>query len=240
MKNLSIILFVLSLAACHSGEEVKLKPTGKGRAEKKVEPKKATGRQTGNRTIAEFLAYNDDGDYPLLSARKKNELVSFINDNSDERRLLRGDLIEVVWKTDTIYIAGDGERAEQAQKIVSVKKIADGKVSRFRKTYRKPLKYHWGEQENYTKSFLDKLYLVVEYYVAGSENQLLQSMIKNGKEINYSIENQTREAKEYVLIGISGISEHHINTIQWLYYDTDNGKLYEYDLPKDSLIEFNR
>ncbi|WP_316824744.1 hypothetical protein [Pedobacter miscanthi] len=240
MKNLCTILFVLTFVACHSDKEKKNKPITGGTAKKAVERTKAAKMQLANITIAEFVGYNDDGDYFQLMARTKNETLSFINESNDDRGLLRGDLISIVWKTDTIYIAGDGDTPQLAEKIISVKKLQDGKVSRFRKTYNKILKYHWPQEENYTKSYLDKLYMVVEYYVAGSKNQLLELLIKNGEEIDYSIEPQTREGREYVLIGISGISAHHSNTIQWLYYDNGQDKLYEYDLPKDSLIEFNR
>lgn len=237
LRNIWKILLICTCVSCHSNEEKKNKHTDT--AEKTVEVKKATGNKPQKKGFMEFLSYNDDGDYFLLTARRKNETFSFINDSNDDRSLLRGDTIVVTWITDTIYIAGDGDTPQQADKIVSVKKLKDGNVSKFRKTYNKQLKYHWPQEENYSKPYLDKLYTAVEYYVANSKNELLQLLVKNKDEINYSIEKQTRNNKEYTLIGIAGTLEHHSNTVQWLYLDSEEDKLYEYDLQNDSLIEFN-
>ncbi|WP_293312259.1 hypothetical protein [Pedobacter sp. UBA5917] len=240
MKNIWKILFVLACVSCRSDTQKNTKTAITDTVKKAVEVKKSVDSQSQNKTIAEFVDYNDDGDYFLLIARRKNEILSFINDNNDDRSLLRGDMIEVLWKTDTIYIAGDGDTPQQAEKIISVKKLKDGNVSKFRKTYNKPLKYNWPQEESYSKSYLDKLYALVEYYVANTKNEQLQLLVKNRNEINYSIEKQTRGDKEYVLIGIATTEEHHINTVQWLYLDNEQDKLYEYDLVNDNLVEFKQ
>lgn len=240
MKNIWNILFVLACVSCRSDTQKNTKTVITDTVKKAVEVKKRVDGQSQNKTVAEFVEYNDDGDYFLLTARRKNEILSFINDNNDDRSLLRGDMIEVLWKTDTIYIAGDGDTPQQAEKIISLKKLKNGNVSKFRKTYNKPLKYHWPEGEDYSKSYLDKLYTLVEYYVANTKNEQLQLLVKNRNEINYSIEKQTRGDKEYVLIGIATTEEHHINTVQWLYLDNEQDKLYEYDLVNDNLVEFER
>ncbi|RBQ09986.1 hypothetical protein [Pedobacter miscanthi] len=240
MKNIWKILFVFTCISCHSNTQKKNKPVVSDTVKREAEVKKTADHQTPHQEIMEFVGYIDDGDYFLLTARRKNETLSFINDDNEDRNLLRGDIIEVTWKTDTIYVAGDGDTPQQAEKIVSVKKLKDGNVSKFRKNYNEALKYHWPQEEDYSKSYLDKLYTLVEYYIANSKNEQLQLLVKNRDEINYSIEKQIRADKEYMLIGIAGTEEHRLNTVQWLYFDNELDKLYEYDLPNDSLVEFDR
>lgn len=240
LSNVWKILVICTLISCHADSEKKNKLTVADTNKKTIEVKKTVENNPHKTDTMEFVGYNDDGDYFLLTARRKDKKFSFVNDGNDDRSLLRGDTIAVTWTTDTIYIAGDGDTPQQADKLVSVAKLKDGNASKFRKAYRKPLKYHWPQEENYSKPYLDQLYTMVEYYVANSKNELLQQLVKNKEEINYSIEKQTRNNKEYVLIGIAASAEHRINTIQWLYFDNEADKLYEYDLPNDKLITFDR
>ena len=188
--------------------------------------------------IFEFVAYNDDSDYSFIQVKKGGELYGFVNDKNDDRSLLRGDICEIQWKKDTIYVAGDGETPMLEDWLISVKKIKDGNVSKMRKEYKTELKYHWSKDENYSQGFLDQIYSLTEYYIANSKNELLQLHIKDKEQINYSIENQKRENRDFTAIGIGYEFENRSNIFQWLYYDTENGKLYEYDLPNDKLNEF--
>jgi len=187
----------------------------------------------------EFVEYNDEGDYFLLVASKSDSLFSFINDQSNDRSLLRGDLIDLSWQTTVIEIAGDGGRREQAEKVISIVKIKDGNVSKFRQHYRKKLKYTWPQEDNYSAYYLDKLYQLVEYYIANSKNELLRLSVENREQLSYSIEKQIRNQKEYLLVGISSISAQHLNTIQWLYLDKEDLMIYQYDLPGDTLVRFD-
>ena len=187
----------------------------------------------------EFVEYNDDGDYFLAVAKKEDSLFSFINDETEDRSLLRGDIIDVAWEAATVEIAGDGDTQQQSEKIISMVKVKEGNVSKFRKHYQKKLTYTWSEEEKYSTYYLDKLYLLVEYYIANSKNDLLKMHVKNRDQLTYSIEEQSRNNKEYILIGISTTSAHHVNTIQWLYLEKAENILYEYDLPNDRLIEFD-
>ena len=186
--------------------------------------------------IMEFVDYNDDGDYFILNANKNSKIYSFINEN-DDRTLVRGDLIDVTWKETTIQIPGDSSD-QKADKIINITKVKDGKTSNFRKEYQKELKYTWSQEENYSEDYLNKLYKVVEYYIANSDNELLQQHVKNKDQLSYSIEKQNKDDKEYTMIGISTTnSENHQNTVQWLYLDDNQNILYDYDLPNDKLIE---
>lgn len=184
-----------------------------------------------------FEDYNDNGDYMLLNTKKGKDFYGFINDNNEDRSLLKGDICEIQWKKDTIYIAGDGETPEIADWLIFIKKIKDGRVSQFRKEYKKKLKYHWNE-DDYTQSYLDKVYLLTEYYIANSKNELIKQTIKNKDQIEYSIEMRTENDKDYEVIGIGYMFEHRFTIMQWIYIDRESQQIYEYDLPNEKLIKF--
>ena len=233
-----LILFLLPCLyiSCNSNPEKKTKPIVVETNKKEIEVNNNNIHQ--QKQELEFVEYNDDGDYFLLIAKKGGKTTSFINDNTDDRSLLRGDKVEITWQNKTIYIAGDGDTPEQAESIVSIKKIADGNVSKFRKNYEKKLKYNWVGENEYSGGYLDKLYLVVEYYIANSKNELLRLQVDRKDDLTYSIEQQTRGDKEYTVLGIATESERATNTIQWLYFENATQILYEYDLPNDRLVEF--
>jgi hypothetical protein len=239
MKFIWNILLACTIFSCHSGVEKSAKPHPHKIKNKEAGNHKDTKAKPSQHEPMEFVEYNDDGDYFLVIAKKKDSLFSFINNESNDRSLLRGDLIDVAWETATIEIAGDGGTQERAQKIVSILKIKDGNVAKFRLHYQKALKYTWPEEENYSTYYLDKLYNLVEYYIANSRNELLKLHIKNRDQLTYSIEKQTRNDKEYIMIGISTTSENHVNTIQWLYVEKTENILYEYDLANDRLVRFD-
>jgi len=187
--------------------------------------------------LMEFVEYNDDGDYFLVTVKKSDSLFTFINE-SEDRSLLKGDVVNIAWEPTLLSIAGDEDRQLKTDKIISMLKVKDGKVSEFRQRYQKKLKYTWPANENYSQAYLDKLYLLVEYYIANSKSELLQHAINNGEQITYSVEEQRRNGKDYILIGIATTTEHHINTIQWLYLEKVENVLYEYDLSNDELVRF--
>lgn len=185
-----------------------------------------------------FEDYNDNGDYMLLNAKKGKDFYGFINDNNDNRNLLRGDICEIQWKKDTIYIAGDGETPEMANWLVSIKKIEDGNVSKFRKEYKKEIKYHWFEENNYAQNYLDELYLFAEYYIANSNNKLIKSAIQKKDQLEYSIEKRTENNRDYEVFGIGYTFEHRFTIMQWIYIDRETKQIYEYDLPNEKLVAF--
>jgi hypothetical protein len=122
--------------------------------------------------------------------------------------------------------------------MISAKKVKDGNVSLFLKKYKKPIKYY-SEKEDYTDGFKDYLYTQVEYYLANSKQELVKTAIKNpDADLSYSIEEKEKEGHIFYVLGISNDFEHHTNIIQWIYIDSNNNQLYEYDLPNDKLVEF--
>ncbi|KEY18746.1 hypothetical protein [Kaistella antarctica] len=185
----------------------------------------------------EFVYYNDNGDYRWLYAKKGKDTYSFVNDNNDQRNLRRGDICEIKWKKDTIYIAGDGETPQIEDWLIAIKKTQDGKVSKFRKEYKKELKYHYSD-DIYSKSGLDDLYVLAEFYIANSKNKLIQSAIQKKEQLEYSIESRTENNKYYQVLGIGYTFEHRFTIMQWIYIDIETQKIYEYDIANEKLIEF--
>lgn len=235
MRSTIAFLFLAFLISCTQAE-TKNKPVDKPRTGPARQI--VTQNDSLHRDTIEFVSYNDDFDYSQLNGKKGKQEISFINDKNNDRSFLRGDFIAIEWKHDPIYIAGDGDTPQNAEWIVSAKKIKDGNVSKFRKAYDKPIKYHYSKEEEISDSYLGHLYDFAEYYMANSKKGLIKLSIKNKDQLAYSIEKQKKENKDYYVLGIYTESEHTINTFQWLYIDPETNKIYEYDLANDQLIYF--
>ena len=192
--------------------------------------------------IIEFDAYNDNYDYMYLYGKIENSDICLIykwqGHDTGKYHFNKGDLIEITWKMDSIWIAGDGERLDYAEWAMDAKKVKDGKTTQFLKNYTKPIAYINYDVE-YTDSHMDDITNKVEYYIANSKNKLVIAHIKDpSTEFIYSIEERERNDKHYTVIGIANNFESHLNTIQWLFIELNSSVLYEYDLVNDKLIEF--
>ncbi|MBF4491139.1 hypothetical protein IR010_01190 [Flavobacterium sp. MR2016-29] len=187
----------------------------------------------------EFVEFDNNGDFPLFSVQKNKKLVGLVSNSEDAPKFKRGDVLELKWKMDTLYVAGESEELNFSEWMISAKKVKDGNVSLFLKKYKKPIKYS-SAKEDYTDGFKDYLYTQVEYYLANSKQELVKTAIKNpDADLSYSIEEKDKEGHIFYVLGISNDFEHHTNIIQWIYIDSNNNQLYEYDLPNDKLVEFN-
>ncbi len=185
----------------------------------------------------EFISYNTDYDYFFLEVKNsKGNVETFIHNTEENIKYLRGDIIEIAWKEDSITMAGDESIVEKANILVSSKKIRGGNVSKFRKNYKKEISYLL-DKDNYSTSFLEKIYLNIEYYTANTTNKLLRNLIINNKQITCTVAQIKRNDKPFLQIGITHLFEHKTNTVKWLYYNLNSSQFYEYDLPNDSLIE---
>lgn len=235
MKKIVAFSLLIYCISCSPGPE---KNKDKKTVRKKEIQQIAIEKDPLQRDTIEFVSYNDDFDYSQLNGKKGKEEISYINDQNNDRSFLRGDLIAIEYKNDSIYIAGDGGTPQNAEWIVSAKKIKDGKVSKFRKEYNQPIKYHYSKENEISSTYLDHLYQLAEYYIANSKNKLIKLFVKNRDVLAYSVEKQTKENKGYYVLGIYTESEHKINTFQWLYIDPETDIIYEYDLPNDKLIKF--
>jgi hypothetical protein len=191
-----------------------------------------------------YIDYNADLDNAYLILQKDGKITHLFYDYEDDEipKLYRGDLIEVQWRLENMWAAGEDNRPEEFKPFVKkIKKIKDGNVSFFRKKYAKPLKYTYSE--NYAEIFLDKIYKNVEYYLANSKQKPITEIISNqGTEISYSVEEQVRNGQNCFLIGISAqnadAEDVFASVVQWLYLNEDLDVIYEYDLANDELVEF--
>ncbi|MBE8719602.1 hypothetical protein [Sphingobacterium pedocola] len=186
----------------------------------------------------EFVEYNDDGDYYMLLAKDKDSMHYFVNNVIEDRSLNQGDVIRIIWENGTISIAGDGETPAPAEIVTAIKKINDGKVSQFRKFYKKQLTYVPNEKEKYSAYYADKIYRSIEYYVVNTVNEDVKKAISAKDDIMYSISEEKRNARSFLVATISVAGKR--LPIEWLYIDQENGKLYEWDGVKNVLKnEFN-
>lgn len=185
-----------------------------------------------------FLEFDDNGDYPLLFAKKANKRLTFIYNLSGKLNFVRDDQLVVKWKMDSTWIAGEGEKLEMREWIIAASKIKDGSVSLYRKKHHKPIKYWHANDDNYSDSFKDYLYTLVEYYLANTKNELVLMSLKANTDLVYAIEDGNKNGRSYTVLGLASNAEGHSSIIVWLYLDNETRKFYEYDLASDKLIEF--
>ncbi|WP_316795497.1 hypothetical protein [Pedobacter agri] len=240
--NKGIILITMltlyGLSACRSKTGKQQNPSKPIPAsENRVDDQKKTEQHKHVEKMT-FIKYNDDGDYFQFLARKGDSTLSFINETDTNRNLNRGDQIQITWRDGTATIPGDKDAKMPAQLLVSVEKISDGPVSAFRIKYGRKLKYTWSTDENYLSSYLDKIYLLIEYYLSRTKNPLLQAAIKHREELTYSIESTERHSRNYNVIGIAPVGSNGSQIVQWLYIAIEDNRIFEYDLPEDRLMAF--
>lgn len=84
----------------------------------------------------EFLAYNDDGDYSLLSGKKNGIDISIVYNweryNNEKYNFIYGDIIKIKWKMDSIFYAGNGETLDFKETGIDAERvIPDNKQVQF-------------------------------------------------------------------------------------------------------------
>lgn len=76
----------------------------------------------------QFQSYNDDGDYQLLYGRKDDQEVVLIHnfDWEQEKKynFSENETLQITWKMDSIWIAGDGETLDFKETIIKVKRLS--------------------------------------------------------------------------------------------------------------------
>lgn len=187
----------------------------------------------------EFIDYNDDYDDFFIEVQKDNKKHSLIvNDiRPEDLNLNRGDMVRIQWKINSLRPSGDESLLLFEEFATEITKIKDSNVSLFRQKHPKPLKYYYNN--DYSISFLDKIYKNVEYYIANSKQDLVKLAIYDPKsDLIYSIEDRTMNGKKYYAVGISNEFENIQSIIQWIYLDEDLQKIFEYDISNNELIEF--
>ena len=75
----------------------------------------------------EFSSYDDDGDYFHLTGKKQDQIVSLIYNwewyKIEKYNFQLGDPIEVKWKMDSIWIAGEDDELMFYERAIDAKKI---------------------------------------------------------------------------------------------------------------------
>ncbi|WP_129714331.1 hypothetical protein [Pedobacter sp. SYP-B3415] len=233
-----MILGLWFLSACRSQPKEKTQPdTFLARAAQPVSHNAARRERVQTDNLI-FIKYLDDGDYPEFVAKKGDNTVSFINKTDTARNINHGDSVQVNWKPGSVSMPGDNGVATPARLLVSVRKTGDGPVTKFRKAYGKVVKYTWAADEDYSSSYLDELYLLVEDYLANTRSPLLQHVINKRIQLTYSIESNTRNDERYTMIGIAPEGPNGSNVVQWLYIRKADSQIFEYNLAEDNLIPF--
>lgn len=188
-----------------------------------------------------FKEYNDDGDIALFFVQegKKSWPMVFKAKKEPSKDLLRGDIIEVLWKVEEIKNI-DGDLMENNQVLLDYSKLKDGKVHALRRTYPNLLKYVKYPDLQLTDAFLAYLSAYLEYYLAYSNQPLIKEILKEKDQAKmiYQIDEITFEGRPYMVIGLGTDNDNKQNILEWLYVDNENRKLYEYDIINQRLIEF--
>ena len=86
----------------------------------------------------EFSIYNDDYDYRMIEGKMNGKDVSLIYnwdwDNNDRYNFKPSDLLQVEWKMDSIFMAGDGETLDFKEWAIDAKRIESKNI---------PVKFLW-------------------------------------------------------------------------------------------------
>ena len=79
----------------------------------------------------QFQSYNDDGDYQLLYGKKDYQEVVLIHnfDWEQEKKynFLENETLQIKWKMDSIWIAGDGETLDFKETVIEGKRMKNEK-----------------------------------------------------------------------------------------------------------------
>lgn len=188
-----------------------------------------------------FKEYNDDGDIALFYVQEGNKSwpMVFKAKNEPSTDLLRGDIVEVVWKKEKLRNM-DNDLMDINQVLLDYSKLKDGKVHALRRNHPNLLQYDKSSELKLTDSYLAYLTAYLEYYIAYSTQPLIKEILKEKgqAEMIYQVNEITFKNRPYMVISLETNHENKQSVIQWLYIDNENRKLYEYDIFNEKLIEF--
>lgn len=79
----------------------------------------------------QFKSYNEDGDYRLLFGRKDDQEVILIHEfyweQEKKYNFYENETLQITWKMDSIWIAGDGETLDFSETVIEAKRIKNEK-----------------------------------------------------------------------------------------------------------------
>ncbi len=114
----------------------------------------------------------------------------------------------------------------------------DGTVLTFEK-HHVPLIKMKRDQSQYSTGYAARLEKIAQYYLANTQQSLVKYQLENpDASLGYSVEENDWEDVDYTQIGIFNKSGSNVSTLQWLFYEPNSQKLYEFDLNKKQLQEF--
>ncbi len=131
----------------------------------------------------------------------------------------------------------NNETAEKVQQNDTLKQKS-GVVISYAKTAKKLLVLK-RDETIYSEAYQQRLRKIAEYYVANSQKSLLKfHKEKPDAQLGFSMEENDWEDVQYTQIGIFSKSGSNATTLQWLFYEPNSQKLYEFDLHTKKLAEF--
>ncbi len=193
----------------------------------------------------EYVEYNDQGDYAFFVVKKDGERIVMLDAYSDKDGYpawIRGDLVEVQWNMDSWDTDEDQDEefSQIRERALSINKLEDGKLARFRVSHPEPIPFHYETGLDFSDDFLIRIRDAVEYYLANSTQELVLAALDDpSASIGYSIEEKERHETLYYVIGIYSDFENRTNVFQWLYLsDAERAQMYERDPQRGTLVEF--
>lgn len=132
----------------------------------------------------EYIACNEEGDFPLLTMKSKSYYLDFIGVNNLE--VNRGDVVLVECYIDTLRPVGDSESLWAIEHANIRKVIREGKLTQLKKKYPEKISYniaedfyHFGWQEG------------IEYYLANQhKGYLITDPLEKGLQLYITVGRQ--------------------------------------------------
>lgn len=169
----------------------------------------------------EYIGYNGDSDYYRILVNKNGETFWLVDGCSEEATsvLNRGDSVEVRWKIDSIWIAGDDDRLEMDEWAVNIDKTEEGKLSLFRKRLSKPVELRCNEEDetmDLSESYLYDLRDSVEYYMANFMQEEVREVLDDDPSATFICTINKYDGDPYYYINIYGEYENK-RRLPWIF-----------------------
>ncbi len=241
MQKITYFLLILAIYACNTGDKKPAVITGS--EQNAVYYRDVFASESGDvpgniyADTLEFVELVQQGDIGLFYVRRANQLKALAVENpvAAQFGFLRGDIVSIQWKRDSIWIEGNGSAPEVTEYLVGATKIRDGAVSGFNQKHAKPIKAEYHEQYNFTPQFVKNMRNIVEEYLAGTVDPVFRGWLTDtAANIVFSIEEGQKEGRFYNILGIRKAEE--AEPVKWLFVDVDNHQVYELYAPSDSLV----
>nr|WP_294934835.1 hypothetical protein [uncultured Flavobacterium sp.] len=106
---------------------------------------------------------------------------------------------------------------------------------------------HQNKPENDEASSVHWSAELLAYYIKNSDNELINQALKNNRKIEWLFDRtESIDSTKYLIFNIGldvydeGETNKRFSSCGWIYIDSLERKIYEYDLPNDTLIEWKK